>query len=351
MARLPWEEDDKQPADGASAKKAAIKADAPPWEQEAPPAAPADTGRDTDSPKATPDSAPSAPAAAHPAASHPAGGNPAGNAPAAQSPVEDAAGGDSSSSSAGAAPWLIGDVERDSVKPRARARMGADSAPAAANPAAPQAASPARSTGSPAETDPSVTLCTSASGGIVRETPESPSGGIQRESASGGIVRESASGGISGGGVNAVGSGPLYIETIWKVCARFLEQKDEICKKVKIRRDALLNDLDSLYKVLYRIHEALEKNAHLAPNNYCKDLASDGALLARIAKVAVEREEQAQIQQDVISGLSSRRIVFEIEAHPDKPAMVEGWRKAAEDLMALRTYLVEEQKASGGRRW
>jgi len=252
-------------------------------------------------------------------------------------------------------PWAVAEPKptpqgKPATKPTAPQAKQPPQAPAATSPtAAPKAQSP-QSPAAPTAAERPNNLAAGPSGGIVRE---SPSGGVS--SAAGGMspnAAVSASGGVQGGGVNAGNEdGPLYIETIWAVIARFLEQKDVICSKVQMRRKQLLEDMEGLYRSLYRIHEALEKNAHLAPSNHCKDLASDGPMLARIAKVAVDAEEQDQIQKDVISNLSSRRIVFEIEAHPDKASMVAGWRKAAEDINALKTYLVEEQKSSGRRTW
>lgn len=159
---------------------------------------------------------------------------------------------------------------------------------------------------------------------------------------------------VDGGDTQEQGgeSGPeaTILHAVGAVCARLLEQKSVIADKVKIKRKELVADVEAVHKVLFRMADELKQNSYLAPATQCKDLASNGANLAKVAKLAVSEDELQAIQRDLVSQLSSRRLVFEIENVTDKQDIFNTVDKAAQDLNALMEFLKQGMTDRGPSR-
>jgi len=116
---------------------------------------------------------------------------------------------------------------------------------------------------------------------------------------------------MSGGDADILG-------TVGRAALRMLSEQETIENKVKIGRQRMVDDLKTLHVCLERIAEKVRANPHFAPVNESKELASLGLTLHKIVKIAVDEEEAEQFADVLIRGMSSRRIVFEIEDSKDK---------------------------------
>lgn len=106
--------------------------------------------------------------------------------------------------------------------------------------------------------------------------------------------------------------------TIGRAGLRLTAEIDTIRGKVKIGRQRMVEDLKTLHGCLASVAERLRANPHFAPVRETKELASQGFTLHKIVKIAVDEEEADSFADVLIRGMSSRRIVFEIEDAKDK---------------------------------
>lgn len=135
---------------------------------------------------------------------------------------------------------------------------------------------------------------------------------------------------------------PTALEAIWSASALLREKGDVIAEKMKVRRKVVLEKAQTLEKAVTRIVMALDDDKRRIPGHTCKDFASEGYIYGDLLKVAIDDpEEFERVRGDVMAGMSGRRLTFEIESveEIDKDLMVEGWRKALEDITALRERL------------
>lgn len=137
---------------------------------------------------------------------------------------------------------------------------------------------------------------------------------------------------------------PSAISAIWHACEVLAEKSDVIASKMKVRRKQVLEKAETLEKSAQRILLRLEENKAVGPAEPCKDFASNGYLIGELLKIGIDDEEAfTKLRNDTMSGMSGRRLVFEIElvAIPDKDLLVEGWRKCVADLTKTRETLAQ----------
>ena len=135
---------------------------------------------------------------------------------------------------------------------------------------------------------------------------------------------------------------PTALAAIWSAAALLREKSDVIAEKMKVRRKVVLEKAQALEKCTQRIVMALDEDKRRMPAHNCKDFAGEGYLFGELLKIAIDDpDEFERIRGDVMAGMSGRRLTFEIESveEVDKDLMVEGWKTALADIVALRERL------------
>lgn len=138
------------------------------------------------------------------------------------------------------------------------------------------------------------------------------------------------------------GQPPSALSAIWDACAKLAQVGPVIAEKMKVRRKQVLEKAETLEKSATRMVMELEENKHVGPNFACKDFASNGYLIGELLKIGIaDEQEYTRMRDQVMSGMSGRRLIFEIELveRDDKDLMVAHWKKALADLTTLRETL------------
>jgi len=129
------------------------------------------------------------------------------------------------------------------------------------------------------------------------------------------------------------------LECIFLATTRLVDLQEGVTKKIRIGRDRMAKDAQSIKDLLDKAVMKIEKNPAFAPEPETKDLASNGYVLQQLMKVSCDEHETERFASVLIQSMSSRRITFEFENYADKAELIERLKKSAGELGAFIQHL------------